>query len=511
MYPARLHGDEAVLPDHDPFDRDFADLLPQRNLREAISDCRWLAIGSDIVSGALQQKSDYVSASNWATHFAGADRAWGEAAEEKCQQLDRLFCTRGDRYDWRTFWKLTIAHCATDGALFLNLTETDTGWPLVQPIEAHRVGYRDTYQGQPIADADRGRVLSKSARAYRRGPDGHLQRIYTPYAGLRIVAGIIFDDSGREVAYRVLGEAADGSEDVDVSAQDMIHLAFPRWCSEGRPMPEIAPSASALQQIHEARRSQLVKHIDSARRIAIEENQTGLAPAELALGGPDLAARRGSGATKVVNRGLWQFTKTGNKVTPWDTKTPPGEWMQFDDKTVASALHALGWRAEMQDPSGLKGANTRGFADQINTTILEAFAARVPAIQRVRAWQIAKLIQRGDLKANDEWWKWGVTPPPEFSPDPGRAINSELDAIRAGAQSMPDLHRKWGLRSREVLIQQAQYLKLRQEIADEYGLKPDQLGTTLKVGDSQVTAGVLADEKSQPEQEPAQVEQSTQP
>lgn len=477
MYPAISPEQEHDRPAHPDMARDFIDLLPPPAFRKAVSDCRWLLIASDIVGGAAKQKTDYVSASHFATHFAGSDRAWGERAEEKCEQLDAYCCTRGDRYDWKTLWSLTIPHRLSDGAIFFNLTETDTGWPLVQPIEATRIGCR----------GDEATVAPKSARAYQRADSGKLTRIYTPYAGLKIVNGIIYDESGREVAYRVLGAADDGSEDVDVSAQDMVNIARPGWFSEGRPLPEVANSGLALQDIHLARQAQLKKHIHSARQIAIQENETGT-PAQKRLGDP-LAHRTPSGTgTTLVEEGNFTFIKRGDKVTPWDTKTPGGEWMSYDDKVVASALHAMRWRVEMADPAKAgTGANTRAFADQINTVIMEEFDFLTRPLLRVRRWQIAKLIARGDLPPNDEWWKWAATPPPEFSPDPGRAISSELEAVRAGAQSMPHVHRRWGQRPSAVLNEQADYLLLRRQVAADKGLTPEetaQLGTLAVPGDA---------------------------
>lgn len=481
MYPAVSVETDRERPSHPNMARDFIDLLKQPVFLKAVSDCRWLIVASDLVGGAVRQKTDYLSASKFATHFAGRDRAWGELAEEKCEQLDAYCSTRGDRYDWKTLWALTVPHRAADGAIFFNLTETDTGWPLVQPIEAPRVGTRD----------DKTTVEPKSARSYQKSESGKLTRIYTPYAGLRIQSGIIYDDSGREVAYRVLGADEHGADDVDVSAQDMIHIARPAWYSEGRPMPEVANSALALQDIHLARQAQLTKHLHSARLIALRKTETGT-PVQKRLGDP-VATRTPSGKdTVTVDEGQFTYIKHKDEQTPWDTKTPGGEWMAFDDKTVASALHALRWRVEMLDPkqSGT-GANTRAFADQINTVIMEEFDFLVRPMLRVRRWQIAKLIQRGDLPANADWWKWGATPPPEFSPDPGRAITSELEAVRAGAQSMPHVHRRWGQRPAAVLNEQADYLLLRRRIAQEKGLTPEEtasLGTLNMPGDAPAAA-----------------------
>jgi hypothetical protein len=347
---------------------------------------------------------------------------------------------------------------------------------MVQPIEAQRVGCR----------GDDAIVKSGSAHSFIRGADGALERIGTPYAGLKIASGIIYSDGGGEVAYRVLGAKDDGSEDVDVSAQDMVYIAAPRWYSEGRPLPEIAVSSLALQDIHLARQAQLTKHLHSSRLIALRKTESGT-PAANRLRDPTASRTPNGTDTGLVEEGQLTYLKHKDEMTPWDTKTPGGEWMDFDDKTVASALHGIRWRIEMLDPSGLKGANTRGFADQINTLIMEDFDALTPAILRVRRWQIAKLIKRGDLPASDQWWKWGVTPPPEFSPDPGRAITSELEAVRSGAQSMPHLHRRWGMRPNAILREQAGYLVDKRNVAEEFKLTPEetiQLGTLAKPGDA---------------------------
>ena len=489
MYPAVSPNTERARPAHVDMAKDISDLLPQPYFRKSISDCRWLYVSSDIVGGAGKQKTDYISASNFATHFTGKDTAWGDEAEEKCQQLDALCCTRGSRYDWKRMWGLTVPHRITDGAIFFNLTETETGWPLVQPIEAQRIGSRE----------DGGYVKSKSARSYKRDEEGNITKIWTPYTGLKIMSGIIYGDAGEEVAYRVLGGEYDGSEDVDVSAQDMIHIATPNWFSEGRPLPQIAVSSLSLQDIALARQAQLTKQIHSARLIAVRETETGT-PAQKRFSDP-LATRTPQGTdTSLVEEGQVSYIKSKEKMTPWDTKTPSGEWMSYDDKVVASALHGMRWRIEMMDPkqSG-SGANTRAFADQINTVIMEEFDSLVPSILRVRRWQIAKLIKRGDLRPNDDWWKWGVTPPPEFSPDPGRAITSELEAVRSGAQSMPHLHRRWGQRPDDVLRQQAGYIVAKRTVAKEFKLTPEetvQLGTLAKPGDAPVTA--KAEDTTQP-------------
>ena len=156
----------------------------------------------------------------------------------------------------------------------------------------------------------------------------------------------------------------------------------------------------------------------------------------------------------------------------------------------------MGWRAEMLDLSNLAGAATRGFQDIINTTIYAEYNAMRPYVIRARQYQIAKHIQRGDIKASDEWMKWDCPPPPEFTVDPGRSIKSDLDAVRAGAESISAVHRRWGNTTKQVYTDAAKAELLRQKIAKKYGVDPDRLGNLTVPGQGETNAAVGTKEET---------------
>lgn len=484
---ARNGDDNRLRPPPRNHADDYAALLSPSFWRRLLSESRAIASRGQ-VAAALWQKADYVSGSHWRPYFTGNDTEWGEMAEELSEDTTTAICTRGPRYDWRTFWHVGVPTCASDGGYFVLLTSApaDPTWPLLQPIEAHRIGQRD---GSTT-------VKSRSAKTQIKDPNnlgGPPITIYTPYGGLRIQNGIITNKQGMEVAYRVLGPTPD--EDEDVSARDLIHIGAPKWFSELRPLPEIAPALMDLLGVDLARTSQLDQQILDSKLTVIEKNATGkrdqtrdmLNPAPIAP-----SPITGS-APEMVERAQYRYVKfNGGELEPWQTQRPSDQWMNYDQRMSANALAAIRWRLEMLNPSDLKGAATRGFQDQINTLFLSVFEFFRHPIVRCQRYRISKHIEGGRLPDNKEFLKWDITPPPEFVVDRA-SLRYELEGVRAGYQSMPTLQRRNGMRSTKVLEEQAKYIAAKNKIAKKYDIDPAELGDTSIPGDAQsIAAGEQA-------------------
>lgn len=473
---ARSPEDERLRPRAPNHFDDYLYLLGTWPWQRLVSESR--AIGSrGLVAAALLQKADYLSSTDWRTYFAGEDNEYGDQTEELMDATNHLVCTRGPRYDWATLWKLGFLSAATDGGFFLLLTKSEQGWPLYQPLEAHRIGQRD------MAET----VEAGSATTTIRDEAGEPVTISTPYEGLRIINGIIYNRVGAEVAYRVLGPTPD--EDEDVSARDMIHVGPPRWFSEGRPAPQIAPGFLSLLAVDLASSSQLDQQIIDSRLTVINQNGNGRQDPAKQLLNQDWP---GSGFSPVgdpnsnpelVVRGQFAYIKNGNNLTPWQSARPSDQWMNFDERQSARAVAACGWRLEMLDPSGLRGGSTRAFQDQINTLIKSSFKAFQHAVLRADRYRVACLTNIGQLPVHAEFMKRGITEPAEFVVD-RNSLTVDISAVRAGADSMPNLHRRAGMRSKQVLNDQARYLFQRAKAAarwsrDGVRIEERELGTTL--------------------------------
>lgn len=472
---ARTPDDNRLRPaPRNHFD-DYIALLGSWNWRSLVSEARGVSTRG-LIAGALLQKAEYLGASDWRTYYPGEDSEYGDQVESLLEDTSHLCCTRGPRYDWDTFWTLMFLAAEVDGGAFIGLTGNADGWPLIQPFEAHRIGQRS---------AD-GMVKANSAITRITGDDGAISVINTPYVDLKICNGIIYNRAGAEVAYRVLGETA--QEDQDISARDMIHVAPPRWFSEGRPLGKIVPGLMDIIAVGLARDAQLSQQIIDSKLTAIIKNATGkqdITRQLLMQGGIPNQTSAGTNA-ELVETAQFRYLKTGEEATPWQSQRPSDQWMNYDERMAASAINPF-WRIEMLDPTALRGAATRAFQDQINTKIRSSFKPFKLPMQRVRRYQISKFTKIGMLPDHVDFLKCGVTQPPDFVVDRNSAI-VDIAMVRAGADSMPNLLRRSGLRPEEVLNQQGRYLYQKAKAAlkwsrDGVKISPDQLGTMAQRGD----------------------------
>lgn len=451
--------DDGTRLDRPMLDTDIATLLPRVKHRALVSDSRWIASTFPLVQGAVQQKAHYVCQAGFTPVFTGANKEWGRLAREALVQAHRVIDVRGGLFHWNKCWQIGCTLLDIDGGFFVVRGETDTGYPQLQFLEAHRVGSRfgsheDTVQAGP-------------------------------YKGLRILNGIIYNARGREVAYRVLGNAPE--QDRDISALDMHHVAAPRWFSDGRPFPTIAYSILDWYDAREARRFQQLKQKVNSAITMVETTADGKAPIPSVYNSIAPSVTPGTSATTSPSQpmlqylagGLIRYVKSGaGDIKSHADNTPGTGWLQFDERVVAGAFYGMDWRSEMLDLSKLSGAPTRGFQDQINTTIYARWLDLTPHVHADDMFILRKLIARGDLPDNDEWWSWAYTPPAEFTVDGGRSNKADLENVRAGTDTTPSIVARFGRTAEEVLREQAEYLRLKHEIEAEHGLAPGTLGTT---------------------------------
>ncbi len=454
LYPER---DARTTPAHPDCFGDFSTLLPRYPWRRAVSDCRWIASAFPLVAGAIEQKADYVSASEWHTYFDGRDTDFGLAAEDLFANSADAICTsRSPLFDWCNLWWAGITLLDADGSFFIYLGQNEDAYPILQPLEAHRIGSWET--GEQIVTGG-------------------------PYDGAKILNGIIYDRKGQEIAYRVLGyERGDFK---DISARDLIHVTGrARYFSQNRPLPRIAPALKDLYSILDTREAEQIAQNANSRLTFVENNETGKRNPGADLVNPQPKTAAGTD-TEIVDKGYWRYVKNGGNLKAHESNRPSDQWDRFDSKITGTGLYGMGWRIEMLSLAGLNGPGVHGFADQINTTIYQTFKGPSRAVRRCRGYQCSKFIQRGDLPESADWYKWAVQEPGDFTPNPSRAQNADIEAVRSGAMPMPELHRRWNKRPEEVLRSQAKYIQLRDQIAAEYKIKnPADLGTLAKPGDA---------------------------
>jgi hypothetical protein len=484
----RTTDDARLRPPPPNHFNDYAALLAPHNLRRLVSECRALA-SRGLVSAAIDQLAGYAGRSGWVPYFTGEDSAWGERAEQWLADTAAACTQLGAGCDWRSLWRASVRARKSDGMLAIILTESVSGWPLLQPIEAHRIGQRDENQSTVGPDDAWTALVTDDGLDYQRTPTGRVRYARGVYSGLSISSGVITAPSGAAVAYRILGPTP--AEDYDISARDIVIVSSRRWISEVRPVPEIAPALLDLLAIDLARQGQLDQQILDSRLTLIEKTASGARDSAYDALNPSPAGTTDAGSpVEVYERTATRFIKTDHDLTPHEAQRPSDQWMNYDLRIASTAVAAMGWRLEMLDPSALRGAATRAFQDQINTTIADNYLDTRPAVIRCTQYRIAKAIRIGALPPHHEALSWDVTEPPEFVVD-RNATRIDIEAVRAGADAMPFVLRRGGLRPRQTLTAQARYIALRDEVAAAYGVNPEQLGTSIQLGDSAQAAAAL--------------------
>lgn len=441
---ARSEEDDRLRPAPKSHFADYAALLAPTRYKQLVSECRAVA-SRGLASALLEQKADYVAASGFRPRFSGTDTAWGTETAAVLEDALKICNIRGPRFDWRASWRLGVPTRATDGRFFILLTKwPDSGWPALQFLEGHRIGQRDV--GINIVGKDDAATVIAEA-------DGTERRVRGAYAGLQIHNGVIFNQCGTEVAYRVLGPTP--ADDLDISARDMIQVASPQRFSEGTPVPDIARALMDFVALDIAQTCQLDQQIADAKQTFLEWNEGGRQDPVQQLAGMAPAKTMDGTPTEMVERGNYRYLKSGvGQLKAFESERPSDQWMNFDMRVAARSAAAIRWRVEMLDPSALKGAATRAFQDQINTAIHDEFSSIAPAAVRVIGYFVSCLTQLGEVRPSPQWMRWTIAPPPWFEVD--RASSRiDVEDVAAGRLPMAVLHARDGHTSEEVYTARA--------------------------------------------------------
>lgn len=457
----RTDRDDKLRPAPPNHYGDYIDLLSPRRAKQLISESRAIGTRGQPAS-LLEQKADYVAASDFRPTFMGTDADYGATALPILEDSLKICNLRGWLFDWKTTWRLTIPAMATSGRVYVLLTTwPDTEYPALQILEAHRIGQRDDSKEKVEKDD-----------AYTTTAEG--TRIRGAYKDLRIRNGIIYNQSGTEVAYRVLGPDPDGRDDQDISARDLFPVARPRSFSEGTTPPEIAAALFDFIGLELAQSAALTSQINDAKLTVVETNETGKADPNQELTG--MAPKNLDGTpTQLVDEGEWRYVKSGKGKLDFPAPTrPTDQWQNFDQRIHSRGAAGIRWRSEMLDPAALKAASNRALQDQINTLIRESFSTVAKGAGRALGYIAAKLTGAplNILPLHADSRRWGIATPPWFEVDRASA-KYDLDDVAAGRIALSTLHERDGTTSMEVFTKRARVYLEAQAVAAKTGVPLD--------------------------------------
>ena len=437
------------------FNADLMDLISRHKTLLLRNDSRYIYTSNSTVSGAVNQKAGKVYGESWRFQSHSKDKEFVKAVEADMESIDALLDIRGPQYSFRRNVKIESKALDVDGDFFVVLTENKDGFPRLQWIEAHRVG---------CSPYDTDDIVKEG-----------------PYRGLRIKNGIIYNDFSAEVAYRVLGN--DGETHRDISARDMVHSLDPSWFSQGRGIPSIASAMLDWYDISEVRNFEKIAQKVNAALTLLEKNETGTRD----MANKILNGRGGSPAapfvTELMPGGAIKLIKNADSLEAHESNRPSEGFLKFTDKVEQGAFFGMGWRREMLDSSNVGGAGVRAFQRDINDSISDRFEVLSRFRKRVALYVIAKRAKQGVYTLPEDWYKCSFTKPKEFTVDDGHSRKADIEDLRAGLASECEILSKRGHNPEEFLRKRAEYIKLKREVAAEYGLKEHELGTVSMPGD----------------------------
>lgn len=418
------------------------------NWRQMMSVGRYLYANVGPVQGAVNERGTYAVGDAWIPRYGGRNSAWGDEAEAWLLNWFSICDVRGRPYDFLTDLFLTSVAIDRDGDNGMILTESAGGYPMLQFVPAHRIGQRD----------------------YKEKVEGG------PYSGLKICNGVVFNEFQRAVAFLVLGDELDGSEDVFVSARDMQLNFSPTWFDQGRGITCLSHAIMDWRDYRDIRDFEKIG-IKTASSIAISENnERGSAdPGEEHF---DTDADTGL-VTETLEGGAIRYfrSNSGSGLSVLKSERPSTETQTFiQDQIMRGAYSGMEWPIEFSwNPEKLGGANIRMIVEKAERTIKKRQKYLSPVFLRAVTYGIARAIKLGILKYDPDWFMWDAQLPKSLTVDAGHQSKADIEEYRIGFKTLSEIYGKRGLDWQEAIKQRVKERKFLVDECAKQGVNPDEI------------------------------------
>lgn len=382
---------------------------------------RWLFANVAALRGGILEMANY-AASSWIPQFYGEDKAWGNLAEEWLYEHDKICDIRGWPYTMATYRRNLVISVIRDGDLFTLLTETNSGYPVIQPLGCHRIGGKETdfidggeYDGSPFND------------------------------------GVIKDDWGRVQAYRIINPEKPDTEFRDVAASDGFLSFIPENTDQDRGFSALASAIFDWQDISESRTFELLAQKVAASIALIEENESGEVDSSKAIVGAPSYGTSGAvtgPASETLEGGMIRYFRSGlnQKLSAFSYDRPGANSQEFEQRVIRAAFAGMGWSYDFSlDPTKAGGAQMRVVVEKINRTVdhIQQFVL-LPALRRIDGWRISKAIKLGLIPPSKEWYKWDYQGPAKLTADKKYDSDVDVQELRAGTTTLSNVTAKRG-------------------------------------------------------------------
>lgn len=446
------------------------------------------------VRGALLEQAEF-SVSKWTPKFLGEDKKWGKKASAMLLEHDKIMDLRGWPHDGSTFRKNIIVGCRRDGDHAVLLTENSDGYPFVQVIPVHRLGSRTAeYTVEDTA---------------------------SPYDGLAIINGVIVNDYGTPVAYRIYGDYPYSAEYTDVPAASLILSFFPDWSDQVRGLTGIGLNGFDWSDISERREFELLAQKAGAALALIETNERGAPPPGASFISSPSTAPTSATPTGLITEsyegGMIKYFKSGSggKIEGFKNERPSADQQAFEESIMRGAFAGMEWPIDFSlDPTKCGGAQMRVVIEKVVATIGKNQDLVSKVMRRVDGYRLSKFIKLGLLEPNPDWFRWAYQGPGNPTADAKYDSDIALQEIRAGISTRQKACAERGEDYEEVDDQKEREvdstLTRSRRLADKHDVPIEEVITLMSMPtpngmtvSEQVTADPAADPEAEPDDQPS--------
>ena len=431
--------------------RDIGTLIPSWDRKTLVSASRRLYTNEGVLIGAIQQKAMYSVGRSWQAQSQSKDTEWQKLAEEKINDEWYGVCdVKGGMHDFKT--SLYQISCAIDrdGEAFILLTKTDDDYPRIQHIPSHRISTPQDFR------------------------DGKLTT--GAYRGLTLTDGVIYS-KGSPVAFCYVDE--DQKLIQYLSARDCIHLYDPSFQEQGRGLPAATHALNdlrdALQSHDWERHAQLMLSSIGL----IEYNDTGLPdpddPMNVLNGSPSSCGEKGIIQESYQGGQVRYFAaKSGGKLETIKNDRPGDMWESFQNRIYRKTLAGMNWPYSMIWHATGQGTAERADLGRAQRAVEDRQDLLEYAAKRMVGYAVAKFMKRGDLPANDQWYRWKFSYPKKITIDDGRVSKELIEMWKAGFLNPNDVLGYLGKTPEDHIDERINYLVMQKvKVANANSALPD--------------------------------------
>lgn len=450
-------------PDRPEMRLDQKDMVGKMEFRVILNSARHVYNAYPMVKGAIDDIANHTVGNAWNPQSQSRDIVFARVAENWMRQHSKIVDIRGNPYDLNLDMRVAVITLCRDGEFFINFTSNEAGYPLIQFVEAHRIGNRNF-------------------------PDGPItQGLYT---GLQCRNGVAYDRVSRPIAYHYLADNI--ADDQWVPAGRMYHAYDPQWFSQGRGVSPLIYGMLDWLDVHGWRDNEKMAQLMFSSVALIESNETG-APNPL---DPSMRLKK-TGAGTVADPEKKSFFETfragqtrylkfnGANLKALENGRPGPNQANFEERVLRGAFRALGWTYEQAiDSSKQGGANVRRDVaqNQNSVTHFQGLVGRpwerivVYSIAAANALQLMIDTENGQpVELPVDWYKWIPQLPQKMTVDYGRDRRVDIEELRVGSRTMIRDIRDHGGDEEQHAREQVAWWKLKQRIADEEGIPAEKM------------------------------------